>query len=420
MNGRIQVCCSSEEYPNSIRRDDGLPFKITDHASDEEIMNSKFMKDLRLQMLKEEWPSFCKRCQLTEATGGVSRRLSENERFEKELSSLIKKTETDGTIPVEVKSVDMRLGNICNLACRMCNPRSSSAWIKDWLKVDQHHFVVSEEEFTSFSHFDWFKSEKLFENFKSQVSSIKYLHFAGGEPLFVPEMLRFLEICVDSGHSKSIELSYNTNITVIPEKLKTLWPKFKGVKLLCSIDAYGERNDFIRYPSKWDTIHQNLKDLDVHFKEYGLKEVLIAATVQVYNILKLEELVTYLFENFKHITPIPHFVDLHVPNYYNTQILPLDLKLKAKSQLEAIFKKYGALIQSGKLPATYTPFLMTIKGSINHMMAVNKQEFIPLFLRASLSKSKLRNEDLFSKIPELRELESYASTSQEDQKRTSL
>ena len=51
-------------------------------------------------------------------------------------------------------------------------------------------------------------------------------------------------------------------MTVFPEHLWDLWANFKKVIFCCSIDAYGEANEAIRYPSKWEIVERNLDMLD--------------------------------------------------------------------------------------------------------------------------------------------------------------
>ncbi|MDR3607775.1 MAG: twitch domain-containing radical SAM protein [Oligoflexia bacterium] len=405
IGGEIQVCCSSEEKDNNIRADDGRPMSIAETASDEQIMNSRYMKEVRLKMLSGEWPEFCHRCEVTEKTGGTSRRNSENSRYSGIIGDLIRETAEDGTIPVRIRSADYRLGNLCNLACRMCNPRASSQWIKNWNDVDQNLFKLSPERAREFSEYDWYQKPNLMENIKTQVPVLEHLHFAGGEPLIVPEMAKILEYCVAEGHAAHIRLTYNTNITKIPEKVKRLWPRFNGVQLLCSVDGYGELNEFIRHPSSWKTIDQNLRELDRSFDEYGLSEVQIMTTSQVYNILSLDPLFDYLAENMTRVSQIPHLIDLHYPLYYRTQILPPGLKKIARERLRNILKRTQERIEAGKIPRSQSYLLDPLVGVLNFIDLEDHREAIPEFVRAAKSKDRMRGQDTFKLLPELVELE---------------
>ena len=54
IEGQIQVCCSSEEYDNNIRDNSGGKMTAPSANNNEEIMNSNFMKNLRIQMIQGE------------------------------------------------------------------------------------------------------------------------------------------------------------------------------------------------------------------------------------------------------------------------------------------------------------------------------------------------------------------------------
>ena len=72
---------------------------------------------------------------------------------------------------------------------------------------------------------------------------------------------------VDEGYAKDCNLRYNSNGLELPDKLFKLWEHFKEVRFNFSIDAYGERNNYIRYPSKWEEVAKNLKKLDENTKD---------------------------------------------------------------------------------------------------------------------------------------------------------
>ncbi|MFI5360477.1 MAG: twitch domain-containing radical SAM protein [Elusimicrobiota bacterium] len=411
VKGQIQVCCTSEEWDNDIRRRDGSPMNIGEGRSDEEILNSAFMKNVRLQMLSGRWPDFCRRCLVTEQTGGTSRRRQENEHFRGEIPGLLAGTEVDGGIPVRVLSADYRLGNLCNLACRMCNPNSSSTWARTWLPGEPGVRPAPPGHGARRDPYDWYRNPVFLERFKEQAPSLKHLHFAGGEPLIVPEMLALLRRCVEDGVAGNIELTYNTNITKIPAELKTLWPRFRAVRLFCSVDAFGALNEYIRPPSSWKTIDRNLRDLDSHFVSYGLAEVLIMTTVQAYNVLRLDELYDYLFENMSHVGQLPHLIDLHHPRHYRSQVLPTPLKNRARAKLEGLMDRTRARIASGGIRSECAKTLETLRSSINFLDLEDRQAEIPELLRAVRSKDALSGQDFRRVLPELAAL----SDSQSDE-----
>ena len=91
--------------------------------------------------------------------------------------------------------------------------------------------------------------------------------------MMIPQMIHALRICVDSGFAGGIDLSYNTNITLLPQGVAELWPQFKSVSLSCSIDGYGSLNEYIRRPSRWRDVDRHLHTLDAHFHDWNLLQV---------------------------------------------------------------------------------------------------------------------------------------------------
>jgi hypothetical protein len=123
LGGEYQVCCTGEEFNNYILDENGKRMNVADNLSEKDVMNSKYMKDFRLQLLMGEKPKECTRCILTENVGGVSRRNIENDQYQDMIEGLIDSTSEDGEIEPRIVHSDYRLGNVCNLECRMCGPR---------------------------------------------------------------------------------------------------------------------------------------------------------------------------------------------------------------------------------------------------------------------------------------------------------
>lgn len=360
-DGSFQVCCTSEEYDNFIRDEHGKPILITDGKSSDEIMNTDFMKNLRLQMLNGEWPYLCGRCLTTEKMKGFSRRQIEIVNYETKIEEMIASTADDGSIPPQTTSADYRLGNLCNLQCRMCNPRSTKLWIKDWNGLKDEIEQFPPEVMESYEKYDWIDSEDLVNDFAQKASTLEHIHFAGGEPLLVPQMIKILQKCVESGNAKNIILTYNTNLTILPQKVLEIWKEFKGVKLLASIDAVGELNYYIRYPAKWDQIEKNLKFIEEHHAEYNILECMFSTTVQALNVGALPQLYSYL-NQFKFIVKAPNLINLHMPYYQQTTVLPRALKKMITYQL---FEVANSL--NGKMPPHYQYLVDNIRSVVQYM-----------------------------------------------------
>ena len=90
-----------------------------------EVWNSPDYQKIPKQFIDGERPETC-RC-FREEDAGV-RPIGYNEKWWKDDVQVAEE------IPLDIRYVDIRLGNLCNLKCRMCNP-IIDMWVKDWNSI---------------------------------------------------------------------------------------------------------------------------------------------------------------------------------------------------------------------------------------------------------------------------------------------
>ena len=396
IGGEYQVCCTSEEFHDGITDSNNSVFNIKNKPSSDEIMNSDFMKKLRLDLLDGHMPKLCTRCVITEKHDGVSRRNLENQKYAELVPNLVEMTKPDGSIPLDIKTADYRLGNICNLQCRMCNPRSTVMWLKDWNKIKSGPEYMDEKLKTEYENYHWIDDNYLIEEFESKVQGLNTLHFAGGEPLIAPRMHEMLQLCIDKDLAKNIMLTYNTNITILPPRVLEQWKHFKEVRLLCSIDGFDKVNEYVRMPTKWQTLDKNLRYLDDHANELKITEILLSCTVQAYNVLNLDQLYEYLL-GFKNVVKAPNLINLYSPDYLSTLVLPKPVKDLASNRLLEVKKKL-----LNYLPEHKHYLIENIDQVIKFM---NSRDLAPFlwedFIKYNEKVDLLKNMSLENNIPEL-------------------
>jgi len=344
-NGDVRVCCTAnasgagktDDKEVGLVKQDGINMNLRDYTI-EEVWNSEQMRNTRLQMLNDEIPSSCRKCFEEEAKGIKSKRNWETEVWNEriDVQEIVDQTQEDGTLPVNIPYFDLRLGNLCNLKCIMCSPHDSSKWVKDWkLQYPKYELIDLKQDQGWDPSFDyvWYKKSSFLDSVKNQAHHIKELYFAGGEPLLIPEHYAILQFMIDEGYAKDCILRYNSNATDISQRLLDMWEYFKEVKFNFSIDSVGEKNDYIRHPSKWDSIVSNMHLLDNTSDHITVN---LACAVQLLNVHSLAELAQWkLDQNFKKINRAPYgggIIGLHLvylPSYLNVRVLPQDLKDQA-------------------------------------------------------------------------------------------
>ncbi|MDP6410812.1 MAG: twitch domain-containing radical SAM protein [Planctomycetota bacterium] len=327
-NGMVSVCCGASD--EAVLRDDGQPYHILDESSAGDVVNSRFMREIKKTMMAGEWAQVCTGCQVSEETG-YSYRTEKQLLFDpEEFHTLVSRTQQDGTSPPVVSGMHYILGNACNIKCRMCGPWASSKWASDAKLVWGDNFPI--ERFTG-QEVRWYERGEAWQDLFDCLPDLRVLQLTGGEPLLIPEMYKLLGRIIETGEAHHVRLIYNTNLTSLPPELRTLWPQFEGIDVSCSIDGFGAVNDYIRHPSQWSDISRNLHELDDHFEEYGMRSLRIGCTVQVYNLLMLKDLVDFLLEsNLQHLERL-NLCPLHEPEHFNVRILPIELRRLAAHRL---------------------------------------------------------------------------------------
>jgi len=363
-SGNLRVCCNSTPGENFILKDDSTPYKI--YKDDlQEAWNSNTYCDIRKTMLSNERPAMCIRCFREEDAGLESARQAWNKKWKED--KVYNETPT-----FDIKYIDLRLGNLCNLRCRMCNPYASSQWIKEWHLISNK---LSKQEHERLKRLDWPNDKKTWDNLLPLLDTVDEVYLTGGEPTIIKEQYILLNYLIDNNIAHRVKLKYNTNLTNIPEELVVKWQSFKRVQLNCSIDAVGDLDRYIRYPSDWNTIVENFNIL------HKLKNIYIEihCTVQMYNILRLQDLIAWVLPYEVKI----YFNILNHPTWLNIRVLPVHLKKDVEEKLQKYY------------------YLPKVKGIIDYMNAENWSEHLDIFYQKTRILDESRNESLQTIIAEL-------------------
>ena len=142
---------------------------------------------------------------------------------------------------------EIRLDNRCNLACRHCHPVFSSLIEDQWKR-----FEIQWEGKMTFSSFDLVRVE--------DITPTTRIHLTGGEVTVMPEFQDFLRRCIDLGLT-DFDLSVGSNGFKIPQKVWDLCDHFPRMVWSISLDGHGRVNDYIRWPSDFDTVIANCHKL---------------------------------------------------------------------------------------------------------------------------------------------------------------
>ena len=233
-----------------------------------DFYNNEYLQNIRNSWKQGIWPMACNKCKIVESQGGVSRRQGATNWYHQ--------NGITDTEPALVR-LDYWTGDLCNLACVICDPSNSSVW---------------KQELNYPTDFKKNKVNRFWEVL--DTSQLRYVHFNGGEPLLSKEHVKFLQ-ALPNKHL--IHINYNTNGTVqASQELLDLWSEYKLVQLDFSIDDIGARYEYQRYPAKWSEVADNLQWYIVNAPHNCMFAV--NTTVSILNYHNLDNLNQWLQQNF--------------------------------------------------------------------------------------------------------------------------
>jgi|TARA_R100001079_G_C4444076_1_gene150338 organic radical activating enzyme len=304
--GEFRPCCLAEEtIPDyNISRGDTI----------NNAFNSAYMENLRQQFLDGKQPKTCSKCWSLESAGGTSKRMISNKKFGVDTSQK------------RLKFLDLKLGNICNLKCRICGAWSSSKWAQEEIELGNP------------TARDWLaqgrwprQKNKVWNEIISLLPYVEYFEFTGGEPFLIKEHFDILEKSVELGTSKKQQIHYNTNGTTFPtHAVENIWPHFKEVEIAFSVDDIGERFEYQRFPAVWQKVNENIRKFNALKKTHKNIKTQVCCTINMQNIFNLEAVANWIqSQSFDYV----FYNYLHEAKEWNVQYLPKNYKQFIQTKL---------------------------------------------------------------------------------------
>jgi MoaA/NifB/PqqE/SkfB family radical SAM enzyme len=229
--------------------------------------------------------------------------------------------------------LDLKLGYICNLKCRICGSWSSSTFAVEEITYDISLYRKNSFHYTIMRQGRWPReSAEFWKELEYNLEDIRYLEFTGGEPFMIDEHFDLLQHLVDKKLAHQIEIHYNTNGTIFPAHAEDIWQYFKHVEIAFSIDDIAERFEYQRSGAKWDEVNTNIR-LFQNMRDRNLNMSLqICCTVNVFNVMYLDQVaawidtqdVDYVYWNMLHDAP-----------YFSIATLPESVKESIAQRLRS-------------------------------------------------------------------------------------
>jgi MoaA/NifB/PqqE/SkfB family radical SAM enzyme len=266
-DGDIKYCCASLHHNE--------PAPNTKNTTLKDAWNSDNLKRLRVALINGETPSACNHCwqlENSDHTQGSSLRLIADTKFRgNDISDRIEYAKNhNGELDQYPYDFQIMVGNLCNLACKMCSPTFSTSFIKffqnagiteyNQIKFNKDRVAGGFLKDTNSFNLGTVPQTNpdLRDLFKDYYQAIRGLFLTGGEPTLLPEFKLFLDSLIAVGANKDIFAHISTNCTNINRDLLKTLSQFKKIGINMSLDGMDEIAYIQRTPSNWAQIEKNV------------------------------------------------------------------------------------------------------------------------------------------------------------------
>ena len=363
------------------------------YNSKEQYWESTQLKHIQNNMLDNKRDPGCEICWKKEDRGFSSLRQHSNQIYNEHIQEVKKQSVASWPF-----YIDLRLGNLCNLKCRMCISEWSSQIAteildnpnEDWIDNPQQKIIELDDDTWNILH-KW-------------IPFVRRVFMTGGEPTIIKKNLEYIDKIVASGHSKDVELIFTTNATNINKAFKDVAKEFKSVSYNVSIDAVGDLARYIRYPSSWEVIDKNLRAIG--------SGVSFNTTIQWLNMTRLDEIFNYI-ENcgidfggvwFQLVTDPAYLDPIHAPKFMKEKCITDITNFLNRPFLQD--EKYKNILY-GELKNSLEQTKAYLTKNIDNV------KYTKEFLKRMEILDRLRGQNLFDVLPELQQIGDTHENNQE-------
>ena len=381
--GTVRPCCLAED---EITDTASVKFNLAT-ANLQDVQQSQYMNQLRQDFLDGKRPATCRKCWAEEDSGRTSKRMHTLDRLKHMLDD-----SSWTTAAKPLMFLDLKLGNICNLKCRICGSWSSSTFATEELsQMPDPAFRKSSFHYQMLRQGAWPRENTHFwSEIDRVVDQIRYIEFTGGEPFMIQEHFDMLQGMVDRGIAHQVEIHYNTNGTQYPEQAEEIWQYFRHVEVAFSIDDVGARFEYQRSNAVWSQVCENIKRFRAMRERLLNMTLQVCCTVNVFNVLYLEHVAKWIDQqDFDFV----YWNMMHDAEYFSICSLPESSKTTIAAHL-------GSALVSSRTQREFDNVVTFMRRGISTDGSRMREEIARVDLR--------RGQNLCHIAPELAEIIDYA------------
>ena len=325
-SGRVKACCMSKHWYETKNGE-----KTLNDASITDFWNGPTRQDFIESMENGVQVPECEACWKEEIAGKDSKRIRDNQTYQDRIFD-------KDSLPVVL---DLSMGNLCNIKCRICSPDHSSPWLREEAEINspdnikgymkQDKYQIALDSFDKNNDYVW-------EDIKHLLKNAEHFDFAGGEPFYIDAHWKIVDHCVEHGYSKNQYIHYNTNGTIFPSKYIDKLNTFKTVDIQISSDGIGKKFDYLRHGSPFEKCEETIdKFLQVRDSSNTTWYIGVCLSVSAFNIFDI-------FETYEHYAAkgLRMYINV-VHDHHGVRVLPVELKNKLIEKLSYTTSKYDPI-----------------------------------------------------------------------------
>lgn len=324
-----------------------------------QFYKSPLVRDLKQKLANNDPPKKClTQCFDLERMGGKSQRQGYIQNFTMNGIEFVK----DPDAPSVPQYLELRLSNLCNFKCRICNPTWSSMIGREvseqprlikWYQ-DRNTQDMGRNEMTM----------ECLDEIIDLIPNLRWINFTGGEPMVIPEVLSLIEEIRHQGCSKNVVIHFTTNVSVINPRIINVFPQHRGVQLTLSIDGIGSVAEYIRHGTVWSTVEKNAMKYGKMNLQMPNVEAGINVSLSAYAALTIDQTMAWVcdFSEKYQCTS----VDM---NYVEGMLSPLNLGGLARERaIDAMTKSLEIIREFVAKQIPCSPKLLIVEKQISGLL----------------------------------------------------
>jgi MoaA/NifB/PqqE/SkfB family radical SAM enzyme len=355
--GQCKLCCNISDfkviYQSTDKTITGRKKRAMGWGRDSvaDVWNSRHMQEVRSRMLAGEAVEDCGECLALEAKGAESPRQAANAQY----PEVFEDENLQPTAHELPRSLELRLSTRCNLRCHTCwsgssdriatertavlrDPSSMPAWLQEEWRNDIGINLLNEQDFDSDG--DYINQQASMDNFAACAAKLKRLYITGGEPTMDANVYRYLDTLV-AHNNLDCHVSFTTNATLWNPKLMERLGHFQRNEIQISVDGHEQVNDFVRYPSVWAVVHENVER---YFMDRRVQEIKVFTVISALNLAAVPRLLRWLIDTANRLQRAVVWwpIMLNFPKHLRVESLPAAHTQWAQQQLEQLLDDHHA------------------------------------------------------------------------------